>query len=1495
MSSETWMMTYLSCSNAFVTENPSTSSIITWVESILLSPCPQRVLFSVVDVCFLVIIFGIVVYRFISSNFGSRMSIVEAGNVGRVRVQASVWGKLSVGVTVLLVVLHLVCAIFVFSRKDVEFPWKFVDGTYGIVRIISYLVTLIIGFHEKRFDAATYRFSLRFFWVASFLMYSLFVVSGLARLIFVDESVLRLEDVISLICFVLSTVLLVTAIRGSTSGVVGVKEESTLHEPLLEKSCVSSFASASIVSKTFWIWINPLLIKGYKAPLTANDIPSLSPEHRAETMSDLFDSKWTSLSKSCKNPVRTALFKCFWKDVAFTAFLAVIRVCVMYVGPLLLQRFVDFTSGIRTSPYEGYYLVLTLVVAKSVEVLCTHQFNFQSQKLGMLIRGTLITNLYKKGLKLTCSSRQDHGVGQIVNYMAVDAQQLSDMMLQLHAIWLTPFQVFVALILLYNYLGGAVLTTILGILGVMLFVILGTRRNNRFWFNSMHNRDLRMKATNEMLNYMRVIKFQAWEEHFSKRILSFRNTEHSWMAKFLYSLAGNLVVMWSTPILISTLSFATAILLGVPLGAGTVFTTTTLFKMLQEPIKAFPQSMISITQAIISLKRLDDFMMSKELDEGSVQRVDGFDGVTAVEIRDGIFSWDDDGGVQTLRDLNLSIKKGELCAIVGTVGSGKSSLLASILGEMHKMRGKIRVCGTTAYVAQTSWIQNGTIEDNILFGLPMDKQKYQEVLRVCCLVKDMEMMEFGDQTEIGERGINLSGGQKQRIQLARAVYQDSDVYLLDDVFSAVDAHTGSEIFKECVRGALRDKTVILVTHQVDFLHNADLILVMRDGKIVQAGKYDSLLEAGTDFNALVAAHETSMELVEAGSNSDIPDNFPGHEKSPNLLPVHNEVNAESNSTKSKSEKGDSKLIKEEQKETGQVSLRVYKDYCTEAFGWWGVIAALLFSVSWQASIMAGDYWLAYETSEDRVSSFSPSFFITIYAVIAAVSVVLVIIRSFFVTLFGLKTAQLMFSRIFQSILHAPMSFFDTTPSGRILSRASGDQTNVDVFVPFVLNLTVATYISLLSIIIITCQYAWPTIFLVIPLGWLNFWYRGYYLATSRELTRLDSITKAPVIDHFSESISGFMTIRSFGRQKRFIQENMDRVNANLRMDFHINGSNEWLGFRLEMLGSLLLCASTLFMILLPSNIIKPENVGLSLSYGLSLNTVLFWAVYTSCFVENRMVSVERIKQFSDIPSEAEWNIKDRLPPPNWPTRGTVELKDLQVRYRPNTPLVLKGMTLSIRGGEKVGVVGRTGSGKSTLIQVLFRLVEPSGGKIIIDGIDISFLGLHDLRSRFGIIPQEPVLFEGTVRSNIDPTGLYSDDQIWKSLERCQLRDVVASKPEKLDSPVADNGENWSVGQRQLLCLGRVMLKKSRLLFMDEATASVDSQTDAVIQQIIREDFSACTIISIAHRIPTVMDCDRVLVVDAGRAKEYDSPSRLLERLSLFGALVQEYANRSSEL
>ncbi|TVU35823.1 hypothetical protein EJB05_17730, partial [Eragrostis curvula] len=1197
-------------------------------------------------------------------------------------------------------------------------------------------------------------------------------------------------------------------------------------------AAVTPYATASWASRGTWAWMNPLVSRGRRAALQPSDVPALAPWHRPERAHERFTARLHSPRK--KNPVRRALLRCFWPPLHLNAALALGRAASMYVGPLLIRSFVEFSSSSsadRPPLWDGARLVLALLAAKAAEAFCSSQYSFHCAALGTQIRGALVAALYRKGLRLSCSARREHGLGAIVNYMAVDAQQLADMTATANYLWLTPLQLAVALGLLYGYVGLAATAPVLaGVVAVVALVLASARSKNLYQVRMMAEGDRRVKAVAEMLGNMRVIKLQAWERHFRSRTL-------------------------------------------------------------QEPMRFFPRAMIQASQALVSLRRLDSYMTSEELDVARHASCDD-SGMIALRVKDGVFTWDDDGTENPqkpqLRGVDLEVRAGELVAVVGTVGSGKSSLLGCVLGEMRRVSGTVFVRGTTAYVAQTPWIQSGTVADNILFGLPMDVERYREAVRVCCLEKDLQMMESGDMTEIGERGVTLSGGQRQRVQLARAVYQDCDVYLLDDVFSAVDAHTGADIFKECVRGALKNKTAVLVTHQVEFLRNADVIYVMKDGMIVQSGKYSELLHQGSEFAALVAAHDISMALVESAAAPNPLARTQGTSSTAGISASMAETEPNADARR--------RLVKDEERASGHVSLAAYKHYMTAAWGWWAPLAVLAVSAAWQVSVAATDYWLAYATSSSssggEKQALRPARFIEVYAAIAAASVALMAARSFLVACVGLQTADRFFDKILDSIVHAPMSFFDTTPSGRVLCRAASDQKNVDLVLPLNFWLCVATYITVISVLIGTCLVAWPSVVAIAPLMALNFWYLSYYLPTSRELTRLESITNAPVIHHFKETVHGVMTIRCFGKEDGFFRENLDRLSSSLRMNFHNNGANVWLTFRLELMASFVLCLTALLMVTLPSKYVNPKFVGLSLAYGLSLNSALFLAISTSCFLENKMVSVERIVQFTNIPSEAEWSIKGCLPVANWPTDGAIDVIDLKVRYRPNSPVVLKGVTISIHAGEKIGVVGRTGSGKSTLIQALFRMVEPSEGKIIIDGVDIGTLGLHDLRSKMGIIPQEPVLFEGTIRSNIDPLQQYSDHDIWLALDRCQLKDVVATKPEKLDAPVVDNGENWSVGQRQLLCLGRVMLKHSRILFMDEATASVDSQTDAVIQKIIREDFAECTIISTAHRIPTIMDCDRVLVMDAGLAKEFDQPGKLLERPSLFEALVQEYTNRS---
>ncbi|TVU18150.1 hypothetical protein EJB05_34227, partial [Eragrostis curvula] len=1340
---------------------------------------------------------------------------------------------------------------------------------------------------------------LRSFWVASALVAAL--SSASAGLRWADDALLLPNDFLAFAGLLVSLPLAYVAVSGPR----GVAEEG---EPA-ERSA-TPYATASFLSRATFSWIYPLISKGHAAgSLTTEDVPAVCPDHRAEASYARFMSNWPA--QVSRHPVAVALWLSFWPQLVVTAVLGLLRLGAMYVGPSLIEKFVEFIRHGGT-PWEGLRLVLTLVVGKVVETLASHHRSFQAKQLRMRIRGSLQTALYRKSLRLSPGARRAHGTGAIMSYMHMDAGSVASAMDGLHGLLLMPLQIVVALLLLYSYLGAAVLTTLAVMAAVSAITALASKLDVSYQLKFVGVRDSRIKALTEMLNHMSVIKHQAWEDTFAGKVRELRQQELGWLRKITIFGCANDVVFSSGPLAMTVLVFATYLASGGELDAGKVFTATAFFGMLQGPMHSFPSTIISSLKAYVSLGRLNKFLMDAEIDSAAVERIESGDvglDTMAVKVQGGEFAWDggpgDDAaanghGVEengrgdepetettVLKGINMEIRRGELAAVVGTVGSGKSSLLSCIMGEMHKVSGKVSICGSTAFVAQNAWIRNGTIQENILFGKPMHPERYSEVIRACCLEKDLEMLDFGDQTEIGERGINLSGGQKQRIQLARAVYQDCDIYLLDDIFSAVDAHTGSTIFTECLKGMLKNKTVLLVTHQIDFLQNVDAVFVMKDGRVIQSGIYHDLLASCPDLSALVAAHHSSLEVTgEQGLNTG------NSQVTTGLISKSSSQNGEmTNVASSKEAACSSKLIQEEEKESGRVSWHVYKLYITETWGLWGFLTILAMTLLSEGFSMASDYWLTYETSGGPV--LDATIFLGVYVLIVAATIVFEVIVTLFTTFLGLRSAQTFFNKMFQSIVRAPMSFFETTPSGRIISRASSDQDTIDSDVVFYIGYFASLCISVISRIVVTCQVAWPSIIAVLPLLLLNFWYRNRYIVTSRELTRLQGVTRAPVIDHFTETFSGAPTIRCFRKEHEFYQTNLDRINSSLRMSFHDYVSTCWFRIRLELIGTLMLSITAFFMISLPSNFIKKEFVGMSLSYGLTLNHLIYETVTTTCDLENDMIAVERVNQYSNLPSEAAWEVADRLPSPNWPSQGDIDIKDLKVRYRANTPLILKGMTVRIWSGEKIGVVGRTGSGKSTLVRALFRLMEPAEGQIIIDGVDICTLGLHDLRSRFGVIPQEPVLFEGTVRSNIDPTGRYSDDEIWQALERCQLKDIVASKPEKLDALVADNGENWSVGQKQLLCFGRVMLKRSRILFMDEATASVDSQTDAAIQRIIREEFVDCTVISIAHRIPTVMDSDRVLVLDEGLVKEFDAPAKLMERPSLFGTMVQEYATRSS--
>lgn len=1313
------------------------------------------------------------------------------------------------------------------------------------------------------------------------------------------------------------TFLSIASIRG-ISGIEVYRGNSDLHEPLLadeeEAGClkVTPYSEAGFFSLATLSWLNPLLSIGAKRPLELRDVPLLAHKDRSKTSYKVLNSNWERLKSD--NPTKQpslalAILLSFWKEAIVNASFAGLNTLVSYVGPYMISYFVDYLSGNVAFPHEGYVLASVFFVAKLLETLTTRQWYLGVDILGMHVRSALTAMVYRKGLRLSSTARQSHTIGEIVNYMAVDVQRVGDYSWYLHDIWMLPLQIVLALAILYKNVGIASVATLVATIISIAITIPLAKLQEEYQDHLMAAKDDRMRTTSECLRNMRILKLQAWEDRYRLKLEEMRNVEFSWLRKALYSQAFITFIFWGSPIFVSVVTFATCILLGGQLTAGGVLSALATFRILQEPLRNFPDLVSMVAQTKVSVDRIAGFLQEEELQLDATIVIPSGLASTAIEIRDGEFCWDRSSSQSTLSSIQLNVEKGKRVAVCGVVGSGKSSFLSCILGEIPKISGEVKISGSAAYVSQSAWIQSGNIEENILFGSPMDKQRYKNVINACSLKRDLELFSHGDQTIIGDRGINLSGGQKQRVQLARALYQDADIYLLDDPFSAVDAHTGSDLFKEYILTALASKTVVFVTHQVEFLPAADLILVLKEGRIIQAGKYDDLLKAGTDFNALVSAHHEAIEAM------DIPEcmledvSMLGRRSASSVSNVDgmgseilgNEVPSERNVIKEKKKSKRSRkkqLVQEEERERGKISLKVYLSYMAAAYKGALIPLIILSQTTFQVLQIASNWWMAWanpQTHGDKPKMTSAVLLI-VYMALAFGSSWFVLLRAVLVATFGLEAAQKLFLKMLRTIFRAPMSFFDSTPTGRILNRVSIDQSVIDLDIPFRLGGFASTTIQLLGIVGVMSKVTWQVLLLLIPMTIVCLWMQKYYMASSRELVRIVSIQKSPIINIFGESIAGASTIRGFGQEKRFIKRNLYLLDCFSRPFFCSLAAIEWLCLRMELLSTFVFAFCMTLLVTFPHGTIDPSMAGLAVTYGINLNARLSRWILSFCKLENKIISIERIHQYCQIPSEAPTIIDNSRPPPSWPWNGKIELQDLQVRYKENLPIVLRGVTCMFPGGKKIGIVGRTGSGKSTLIQALFRLIEPMQGKIIIDDIDISTIGLHDLRSRLGIIPQDPALFEGSIRGNLDPLEEHSDYEVWQALDKCQLGEVIRQKEQKLDSPVLENGENWSVGQRQLVSLGRALLKQARILVLDEATASVDTATDNLIQRIIRSEFKDCTVCTIAHRIPTVIDSDLVLVLSDGKVAEFDSPQRLLEeKTSMFMKLVSEYSIRSSSI
>ncbi|NXK74901.1 MRP1 protein, partial [Amazona guildingii] len=1115
------------------------------------------------------------------------------------------------------------------------------------------------------------------------------------------------------------------------------------------------------------------------------------------------------------------------------------------------------------------------------------------------IKTAVVGLIYKKALTSANSSRRKYTTGEIVNLMSADTQQLMEMAVNLNLLWSAPFQIVMAVVFLWKELGPSVLAGVALLLLVIPINALIAAKVKRLKKSQMKNSDQRVKLLSEMLHGIKILKLYAWEPAYQRKVMNIRECEMDVLKSSGYLTTYSMLTLTCIPFMVSLATFGVFFRLNKDnvLTATKVFTSISLFNILRLPLFDLPSVISAVAQTKVSLSRLEDFLCAEDINHEDVNT--NYSGNHAVGFIGASFCWEKNG-VPVLKNLSVSIPEGSLVAVVGEVGSGKSSFLSAVLGEMEKLEGIVQRRGSVAYASQQAWIQNGTLQENILFGANLHRPYYELVLESCALLPDLEQLPNGDQTEIGERGVNISGGQKQRVSLARAVYSNADLYLLDDPLSAVDVHVGKHLFEKIIgpSGLLKSKTRILVTHNVTFLPYTDLVIVMEEGRISQMGTYQEVVSKRADFAELIqvsSAEHTTEETSPVEVRPPKEESQMGRSLQERDLLKHKDSSFDQ-----------WKLLtnNKEKVATGGMKMSVVLKYL-QAFKWqwmWLTIAAYL---GQNALAIGQNLWLSTWTAEAaKVSDLtewkqSQNYKLRIYGLLGLIQgkdehlclfshqlpSLFVCCGAYVITRGSLSASQALHHQLLDNVLHLPLQRFETDPVGQIINRFTKDLFIVDSRFHYYLRTWLNCTLDVIGTILVITSASPLFIVVVIPLGYFYFTIQRYYIASSRQIRRLAGASHSPVISHFSETLVGRSTIRAFGHQERFIRKNNDVVYENLVYFYNNVISNRWLSVRLEFLGNLMVFFAALFVVL-AGNTMSSSTVGLSISYALNIIQSLNFWVRKACEIETNAVSIERICEYAKMDKEGPW-ITSKRPPVGWPDRGIIEFVNYKARYRKDLGLALKDVSFQTQSKQKVGIVGRTGAGKSTLTNCLFRVLEGSEGKIVIDGIDISTIGLHDLRGNLNIIPQDPIMFSGTLQSNLDPLGKHSDLELWEVLELCHLKDFVQSLPKKLLHEISEGGENLSVGQRQLVCLARALLRKTKILVLDEATASVDMETDNLVQSTIKREFHNCTILTIAHRLHTVMDSERVLVLDAGRILEYDTPHNLLQQKGAFSEMAAE--------
>ncbi|KAG0289698.1 Multidrug resistance-associated protein 1 [Linnemannia gamsii] len=1318
----------------------------------------------------------------------------------------------------------------------------------------------------------------------------------------------------------------------------------------------------------------------------------------------------------------------------------------------------------------GYLYAMGLLLTSLGSSIAIHQLYGQCTALGIQVKASICVLIYRKALVL---ARIRGGAGEIINIVSTDVARIVEAVTNFHFLWSAMVETILILALAFPTVGwAAALTAVILVLVVLPVQVYLGRLTSNIQIEQTAVTTERVHLMSEILTAIKLIKFYAWEAPFQEQVSQVRARELALFKKNLQVKAINMAVVFALPVIVSVSSLAVYNSKRTgPIDSSVVFTALSIYNTLRYPFLMLPIAVKSTSGARLALRRLDDFLTQPEVEplkEYSVSE----GGNTAIELIDGEFTWDGDDNGPALQGINLKVKRGEVVAIVGDVGSGKSSFVAALLGQIRQTGSgpKLKLYGKSSYVPQEAWLNNLTLRENIVFGKAFEEERYNTTVKVCALERDLTLLAHGDRTEIAERGSNLSGGQKQRVSLARAVYHKSDIVLMDDPLSAVDQNVGKHIFDQCIRGYLAGRTVIIVTHQLQYLHRCDRIVMLQSGKIAYQGTYQELMANEPTFNTLINTHvssedadgnddrlgndagvgdnegedgereptleeqlmanENNNQVTASGSNvlaeitrkklgagprrhtlppgtkvgdapgtttivnqnyatitpqerlrllqrhlpyinknsilastledhvninfinragggagyySPMSDDFSRaiyrneltihsipeggiygnqaakdrkrkqkqqhrksisgaslrrhatrasekdsfdytngggnsfHHHQHTALPEGDiEIEEDSDSDSDDDEENPAALVGED-KSMDELGFADYVKYFRAGSG--VLVTLLMIALFFIAhGIRIGsDYWLRLWVP--NTLNTTDQVYLGVYGAFIAAFAAAVLLRGLWFAHEATLKAKELHDRAFKSVMLAPMSFFETTSLGRILSAFSKCMFTVDDTLPDAALLFLQYFpLALGAFLLIACVVHWQnavTVIVLLLIALLVIWYGS---PADSKLKQLEALSKPPVFQHITTTLEGLFSIRAYNVQTRFDGMNMDVLDKNHESLYAMMTTKTWTAFYLDIISSFMVFSTALFLVIYRDTIHQaPSVAGLALSNALQMLVFLQWTVRQMGEVQAQISTVGQLDFYGcKIDPEAPAENPATKPDASWPQEGRIDFNHLVLSYRKNTPPVLKDVSFTINPREKIGIVGRTGSGKSTLLVGLLRIVEASGGGILIDGVDISKIGLKDLRTKVGIIPQEPVLFVGTIRTNLDPFGQFEDNSIWRALDAVHLGDKVKEMPLKLDSPVIEHGKNFSLGQRQLICIARSLVIGSKIIVLDEATASIDMVTDRLLQETIKESFADCTVLTIAHRLNTIIESDKVLVMDGGVVAEFGEPHKLLQ-------------------